>query len=331
MNFLQPSPEIARPRHGNTRQAAPIIIAAGLAGLLAASAWRNHRRAREAERRNPPLGRFLTVDGVRLHYLERGQGAPLVLLHGNGSMIQDFLSSGLVDRAAGNHRVIVFDRPGYGLSSRPRDRIWTPEAQAAVLAKALRRLGVERATVLGHSWGCLVAVALAQSRPDLVGRLVLESGYYYPSPRADVIPMSVPAIPVVGDIVRTSLAPNLSRVLWPRMMRKIFGPAPIPEKFRRGFPKEMALRPSQLRASAAETALMIPWAAAAQRRYAELTMPVSIVVGWDDRLIDARAQSMRLHSELPDSTFRGVEGVGHMLHQSATDAVLEVIEEGAPA
>jgi hypothetical protein len=49
-----------------------------------------HVSARVAERKNPPIGRFHHVDGVKLHYLERGQGEPIVLLHGNGVMIQDF-------------------------------------------------------------------------------------------------------------------------------------------------------------------------------------------------------------------------------------------------
>ena len=49
--------------------------------------------------------------------------------------------------------VIVFDRPGFGHSNRPRRTIWTPEAQADFLHEALERIGVSRATVLGHSWG----------------------------------------------------------------------------------------------------------------------------------------------------------------------------------
>ena len=55
----------------------------------------NRHLAKKAERDNPAAGRFLDVDGVRLHYVERGSGEPLVLLHGNGSMIEDFESSGL--------------------------------------------------------------------------------------------------------------------------------------------------------------------------------------------------------------------------------------------
>ena len=96
---------------------------------------------------------LVDADGVRLHYLERGEGLPLVLLHGNGSMIQDFVSSGLVDLAARQHRVIVFDRPGYGHSPRPRGRVWSPQAQADLFRAALERLGVSQAVIMGHSWG----------------------------------------------------------------------------------------------------------------------------------------------------------------------------------
>ena len=80
--------------------------AVGVAAL-AISALVNRRLTKDAERRNPPQGQFLEIDGVRLHYVERGRGEPLVLLHGNGSMIQDFESSGLLDKAAKKYRVIV--------------------------------------------------------------------------------------------------------------------------------------------------------------------------------------------------------------------------------
>ena len=62
-------------------------IAVGVAATLAATALLNHVLAKRAEHHNPPIGRFITVNGVRLHYVERGTGMPLVLLHGNGTMI----------------------------------------------------------------------------------------------------------------------------------------------------------------------------------------------------------------------------------------------------
>ena len=94
-------------------RAIPIVV-----GAILASAVLNRWLAREAERRNGPRGQFLAVNGVRLHYVERGTGTPLVLLHGNGSMIDDFLCSGLIDLATEKYRVIAFDRPGFGYSKR---------------------------------------------------------------------------------------------------------------------------------------------------------------------------------------------------------------------
>src|SRR5262249_14403999 len=112
--------------------------------------------------RNPPIGEFLDVNNVRLHFIMRGDpdAPPLVMFHGNGTMLQDFAISGLVDKAASKFRVICFDRPGFGHSSRPRSVIWSPERQADLFAAALARLGIERTLVLGHSWGTLVARAL---------------------------------------------------------------------------------------------------------------------------------------------------------------------------
>jgi pimeloyl-ACP methyl ester carboxylesterase len=100
-------------------------------------------------------------------------------------------------------------------------------------------------------------VALALKYPDLVRGLVLASGYYFPTVRPDVVAMAAPSLPLIGDILSYTLSPLISRVIWPLMMIKIFGPRSVPKQFK-AFPKEMALRPSQIRASAAESVLMIP-------------------------------------------------------------------------
>jgi pimeloyl-ACP methyl ester carboxylesterase len=183
------------------------LAAAATVGALAISALVNRHLAKNAENDNPPGGQFLEVNGVRLHYVERGAGTPLVLLHGNGSMIQDFESSGLIELAAQNYRVIVFDRPGFGYSDRPRNVVWTPAAQAELFAAALSHLGISHAIVLGHSWGSSVAVALAIKYPKLVQGLVLASGYYYPTVRLDVIPLSAPAVPAAESAL---MIPNAS-------------------------------------------------------------------------------------------------------------------------
>jgi pimeloyl-ACP methyl ester carboxylesterase len=299
-------------------------------GALAISALYNRQRAKQAERDNLPAGRFIEVNGVRLHYVERGRGEPLVLLHGNGSMIQDFESSGLLAMAAKKYRVIAFDRPGFGHSERPRATIWTPDAQADLIHAALHKIGVSRVIVLGHSWGASVATALALKYPQDVGGLVLASGYYYPSVRADVVFASGPAVPVVGDVMRYTVSPIFGRVMWSIVLRKIFGPASTPRKFE-GFPKETARRPSQIRATAAESALMIPDAISMRGDYAGLKMPLVIIAGDGDRLVDIDKQSARLHEDLPRSTFHTLRGVGHMVHQTAPAAVMSAIDEAVAA
>src|SRR5829696_5135036 len=326
---------IDRQGFGQTRlpslKAHPYAVAGAIAvGALVVSALVNRHFTNKAERDNPPTGRFVEVDGVRLHYVERGSGEPLVLLHGNGSMIQDFETSGLVDMAAKSYRVIVFDRPGYGHSERPRSTIWTAEAQADLIYEALARLGVSRAIVLGHSWSASASVALELKYELMVKALVLGSGYYYPTVRADVVALTGPAVPVLGDIVRYTLSPLLGRLTWPLLMRKIFGPASVPQKFG-AFPSEMAMRPSQIRASAEESALMIPGAFALREGYADLRMPVVIIAGHEDRLIDIDRQSAELHRDVSQSTFHVVEGTGHMIHQTATKRVMAAIDEAAAA
>ena len=300
------------------------------AGLLAATALVNRQLAQKANRDNPAKGHFIEIDGVRLHYVEHGKGRPLVLFHGSGSMIQDFQSSGLIDLAGENYRVIVFDRPGFGHSLRPRNVVWTPDAQADLFAKALDRLNVRQAIVLGHSWGALVALALAVRHRALVAALVLASGYYFPTVRADVLAMSGPAIPVLGDIVRFTISPILGRLMWPGMLCKMFGPRSVPAKFA-GFPKEMALRPSQIRAGAAENALMIPAALASAKTYGKLTMPIIIIAGEEDRIIDTDKQSARLHDEVSQSKLHLIVGAGHMVQQSATSDLMAAIDEAAAA
>jgi pimeloyl-ACP methyl ester carboxylesterase len=302
-------------------------IAAGIIATGVGAALLNRWLASRAERNNPPIGRFVTVHGTKVHYVERGTGTPLILLHGNGSMIEDFQSSGLIDAASKKYRVIAFDRPGFGHTPRSRETSWTPGVQADLIAAAMEKLGASRALVLGHSWGTLVAMSLALNHPQAVQGLILASGYYYPTVRADVVILSPPAIPVIGDILSHTLSPLISRLMWPLLLRKIFGPSPVPEKFE-GFPEEMAVRPSQIQASASEAALMIPAAHELQHHYRQLKVPIGIIAGEDDRLIEVE-QAEALHRDIPQSNLILVAGSGHMVHQTATTAVLSLVDEVA--
>ena len=320
VRFREPSGD------GHGRQGGGAVKALAAAAALGAMALYSRVKARQAEQAHPPMGQFMEVGGVRLHFVERGQGEPLVLLHGRGTMIEDFELSGVLDMAAAGHRVVAFDRPGFGHSERPRDRLWTPVAQAELLLRALDRLDVDRAILLGHSWGTMVANALALGHPDRVRGLVLVSGYYFPTLRKEV-PLQAPmAIPVVGDVMRYTVSPLLSALLLPKAERKLFEPLPVPERFRQGFPHALTLRPSQLRATGEDTAFEVPAAMVLQNHYRELKMPIVIVVGTDDQIVDVDRQSRRLHAELPGSDLITVPGAGHMVHYKAPDRVMAAVE-----
>lgn len=304
-----------------------IILAAVAA--LAAAAVVVHRKAAQAEADNPPAGNVIDVDGVRLHYVERGSGEPIVLLHGNGSIIQDFTLSGVLEGLAQRHRVIAFDRPGFGYSSRPTGRIWDQEAQAKLLKRAFDQLGIERPVLVGHSWGTMVATAFALAYPQDVARLVLMSGYYFPTPRLDVPVLSISAVPGIGTVMRHTLSPLVSRLLWPLIRKQLFAPADVSASFKK-WPVWISLRPSQLRASAAETAMMIPGAMQMAERYGELKMPVTVLAGDGDKIVDTAAQSGQLHHAVPHSTLQVLPGAGHMVHHIDTQAIVAAIV-GAPA
>jgi pimeloyl-ACP methyl ester carboxylesterase len=280
-----------------------------------------------AERKNPPIGRFIECDGVRLHYLERGDPAArcVVLLHGNGTMIQDFIISGIVDRLASRSRVICFDRPGFGYSQRPRARIWTATSQAALFVKALDQLGVRDPVVLGHSWGALVAAAIGFQKEYPIRGVVLASGYYFPTLRWDFWMVSGPAVPVLGDLLRYTVAPLISWAILPALIRKLFAPHSVPENFKRGFPSSLTLRPKQLRAAAEESAFLIPEAARFQSRYPSMRCPVHIFHGTGDQIIEPE-QSSRLHQVLGRSELHLVRDAGHMVIYADSTAIAEAVE-----
>ena len=300
----------------------PARTATAALGAALFNAW----RARQAERDHPPIGRFLDIDGVRLHYLVRGEGPALVLLHGNGAMIEDFAISGILDRLAQRFRVIAVDRPGFGHTNRPRWRVWTAQAQAELVHNALARLGVEQAIVLGHSWGTMVALSLALDHPADVRSLVLLAGYYFPTVRADVLAFSIPAAPVIGDLLDWTIMPIIGRAVRPLVFRKLFAPAPVSPQFDAEFPTELALRPSQIKASAVDTELMGVSSAALAGRYSELEMPIVIMAGRHDRIVDFGRHSRRLADAAPNTVLIPLEHAGHMLHHDVPDKVVDAVE-----
>jgi pimeloyl-ACP methyl ester carboxylesterase len=293
---------------------------------LAGAAIFNHLAAKSAETEHPAIGKLIDVDGVQVHYTDTGgNGDAIVLLHGNGSLVQDFACSGLIERLSANHRVIAFDRPGYGYTARPDDREWTAEAQAALFAAAARQIGVERPVVVGHSWGTLAALAWALNAPGTVEALVLLSGYYYPTLRPDAMALNISDVPVPGQIFTMAWAPLQARIIGPFGLKQVFSPAEVPQNFMDAMPFGLMVRPSQIRASAEDGAQMPANAKRLAERYDELDLPIAAMWGDGDKLVMQDDQSVRLVAELATASGTPTPGVGHMIHHSDPAGVAAAI------
>jgi pimeloyl-ACP methyl ester carboxylesterase len=273
------------------------------------------------------------VDGARLHYIDRGQGRSVAFIHGNGAMVEDFLISTVIERTARSYRAVAIDRPGFGHSERPNGRRWTATAQASLLLQAIRALGLDRPIIVGHSWGTLVALAMALDHPRHVSGLVLVSGYYFPTPRTDALLFSPPAIPFLGKVLSHTLAPIIGEAVAPRLMTKAFAPQGIPPRFRREFPVALTLRPAQIRAFSEDASHMVGAAQGLCARYPAIFPPTAILAGDADQIVDFR-QAQRLHGELPGSQLEILRGGCHMVHHIAPERIVRAIDtiaEESPA
>lgn len=132
----------------------------------------------QAEVRYPPQGRFIFVEGVQLHYVSRGTGRPVVLIHGDGGSTYDWTMSSC-HGIARKYQATAFDRPGFGYCGRPADSA-SPSAQAHLIHAAVKELNIEQPVLVGHSRGGVIATTYAMYYPeDVEGVVTLGSGIFY--------------------------------------------------------------------------------------------------------------------------------------------------------
>ncbi|HWJ96292.1 MAG TPA: alpha/beta fold hydrolase, partial [Telluria sp.] len=143
----------------------PAVLGAGLALFT-------RNTARRVEAYLPPGGRFVDVPGARLHIRDEGSGPPLLLIHGLAGQMCHY-TYGVMERLAGEFRVVAVDRPGSGYSTRAEATPADLSAQAAALAALIDELGLGQPVVVGHSLGGAVALALALEHPAKVAGLAL--------------------------------------------------------------------------------------------------------------------------------------------------------------
>lgn len=283
-----------------------------LALVLAVFAWYTRGTVRRIEEALPPLGRMIEVDGQRLHVRDQGSGPALVLLHGLGGQMRHFDFGAMADLRLG-YRVIGVDRPGSGYSRRASGQPADLAAQARTVAALILQLGLERPTVVGHSLGGAVALQLALDHPQAVGALALIAPLSHVPERVPAVfkPLAIRPRPLCALFAHT-LALPATVIGGRRLMARVFGPEPVPRDFATRGGGLLALRPSQFLAGADDLASVHTHLPPLARRYRELAVPLSVLYGRDDELLDWRANSRQLVDQVPGARLRLVDG-GHML------------------
>src|SRR5262245_37405778 len=120
-----------------------------------------------------PVAKEATVFSYRIHYLEAGRGAPVILLHGSGGEGARWMPT--IQGLAGGFRVIAPDQIGWGASDKPLT-IYHGGVFAEFLARFMKEIGLPKAALIGQSMGAGVALQMAVNYPQLVDRMVLVNG-----------------------------------------------------------------------------------------------------------------------------------------------------------
>lgn len=233
----------------------------------------------------PPVGEFIEVEGARTHVLERGEGRPLVLLHGIGASAHAF-RDGLFDSlAAGGYRTIAIDRPGHGWSERPAGMSGDPREQAAFFHETLRALDVQRPVLVGQSWGGSVAAAYALMHPENVAGIVFIAPYLEPGHELFAPLFDVAEARVVSDLALQTVSIPISEHVRRVFARLMFAPDPVPEGWL-GDSILLSQTPHGLRISAADMRAINRALREMEPRYREIEAPVTLIVGLGDRIVD---------------------------------------------
>jgi pimeloyl-ACP methyl ester carboxylesterase len=297
-----------------------LLLVAVTAGI------RGDRPAAEVEaRRATPPSKFVTVDGLRTHYRDRGAGPVVVLVHGSSASL--FTWEAWATALAADYRVVTLDLPGHGLTGPDPKRRYTPAEMAGFLDQFLTAIGVARATIVGNSMGGNVAWHYALAHPERVERLILVDAAGYP--REEPLPFGFRlfSTPVLGSVARW-VTP---RVLVARSLRDAYGdPARVNDATVDLY--EDLLRREGNREATRQRFIATRVPDGLHTRLTTIRVPTLILWGARDRWILPK-YGERFARDIPGARYVVLDGLGHtpMEEDPAVSLapVLEFLRQGA--
>jgi pimeloyl-ACP methyl ester carboxylesterase len=282
-----------------------LYVVAALTLIIVVLNWTYGRLPGEPK----PHGSFVTVDGLRIHYLEHpGAGTPVVLIHGLPGTAEDFNK---VTPLLAGHRTIAYDRPGFGYSG---DGYLKFDRQIATLDSLLRALHVNRPILVGHSYGGTLALAFAERHPNEVRGLVLvdaaAAGQHlgsYDKLQAHLV--KALQLPVIHQIANVTFAQLLTTVSVKQGDDQAFHPHAVDAAHERRLLEINSTR-GNLEAFAGEQLAANGVIDGVDKHLATIALPAVVIQGADDQLVKP-VHGRRLAATLPDARLEIVSG-GHM-------------------
>jgi len=283
---------------------------------------------RSIEKAVPPLGQFIDLDGARIHYLDRGRGPTIVLIHGLTGQMRNFTHS-LVDLLIDEFRVIAIDRPGSGYSTRTPGASAALTAQGDLIARFIQAMGLERPLVVGHSLGGAVSLAIALDRPECAGGFALIAPLTVPQ---EQVPTPFRALVMQSSwrrkIVAWTIAPPAAIRRGQETLAIVFGPDKPPADFATKGGGLLGLRPKNFIGASEDligVAIDLPKMV---ERYSSIAVPIAILFGRDDGILNYESNGTAMQKIVPGLSLELVPG-GHMLPVTAPKRTAEFIKAAA--
>jgi pimeloyl-ACP methyl ester carboxylesterase len=302
-----------------------LLLAVIIAGLV----WFTANTAKRVEALLPPRGQFMDIDGQRVHYVDTGGSKPaIVMIHGLGGNLLHF-GYAMADKLANDFRVILVDRPGSGYSTRPDNAAATLTAQAKTIATLIRRLELKQPLVVGHSLGGALSLAIALDHPDCAGGLALLAPLTHSVESApDVFKgIEIPS-PLVRKAIAWTVATPLGIRRGPKLVAEVFAPEAAPADFPIRGGGLLGLRPNAFYATSSDMMAVSDVLPGYMARYKSLSLPMAMLYGKGDRLLDYRAQGEAMKIVCPALDLELMEG-GHMLPITQADRCAALVRRVA--
>ncbi|NGN39708.1 alpha/beta hydrolase [Mesorhizobium sp. CGMCC 1.15528] len=285
------------------------------------------RIAAEAERRVPPAGKFIDVDGNRIHYVDEGEGRPIVFVHGLGAQLLQFRHP-LFDRLDG-FRLIALDRPGSGYSSRAAGATGRLTEQALMLRHFIEKLGLEKPLIVGHSLGGAITLALALDHPDTISGIALMSPLTHLSEAPPEFQGLLIRSPLKRWLLANTVAVPMAMKYAQQTLNLIFGPQAVPGDYIVKGGGMLGLRPSHIYATSTDFVVIEQDLGRLQARYGEIRLPAGLLFGTGDRVLDYRIQGLPMQGKIPGLEIELLDGIGHMPQFTATTEAVAFIRKMA--